>query len=159
MGPASFPYRPRLLPLCAVPLPGTQRKVPRVPRSCSSHRPSPKRQSDSILCAARRAKVSAGAGFSVAFNGEAAPSSSLPTLSPEAGWPPLPIYGHGCWPVVNASTCGLAQECCFRRRKYQCELMFVGEAPGADEDIQGEPFVGRSRPVADEDHRDDGIDT
>ncbi|HXF10663.1 MAG TPA: uracil-DNA glycosylase, partial [Desulfuromonadaceae bacterium] len=24
------------------------------------------------------------------------------------------------------------------------ELMFVGEAPGADEDIQGEPFVGRA---------------
>ncbi|MBN2808191.1 MAG: uracil-DNA glycosylase [Deltaproteobacteria bacterium] len=24
------------------------------------------------------------------------------------------------------------------------ELMFVGEAPGADEDLQGEPFVGRS---------------
>jgi uracil-DNA glycosylase family 4 len=24
------------------------------------------------------------------------------------------------------------------------ELMFIGEAPGADEDLQGEPFVGRS---------------
>jgi DNA polymerase len=26
----------------------------------------------------------------------------------------------------------------------QAALMFVGEAPGADEDIQGEPFVGRA---------------
>jgi len=26
----------------------------------------------------------------------------------------------------------------------QAQLMFVGEAPGADEDIQGEPFVGRA---------------
>ena len=26
----------------------------------------------------------------------------------------------------------------------QARLMFVGEAPGADEDIQGEPFVGRA---------------
>ena len=26
----------------------------------------------------------------------------------------------------------------------QAELMFVGEAPGADEDVQGEPFVGRA---------------
>ena len=26
----------------------------------------------------------------------------------------------------------------------QAELMFIGEAPGADEDIQGEPFVGRA---------------
>ena len=24
------------------------------------------------------------------------------------------------------------------------DLMFVGEAPGRDEDLQGEPFVGRS---------------
>jgi DNA polymerase len=27
---------------------------------------------------------------------------------------------------------------------YQADLMFVGEAPGADEDIQGEPFVGKA---------------
>ena len=27
---------------------------------------------------------------------------------------------------------------------FQAELMFVGEAPGADEDIKGEPFVGRA---------------
>jgi DNA polymerase len=26
----------------------------------------------------------------------------------------------------------------------RAELMFVGEAPGADEDVQGEPFVGRA---------------
>jgi uracil-DNA glycosylase family 4 len=26
----------------------------------------------------------------------------------------------------------------------QCEIMFVGEGPGADEDEQGEPFVGRA---------------
>ena len=26
----------------------------------------------------------------------------------------------------------------------RAELMFIGEAPGADEDIQGEPFVGRA---------------
>lgn len=27
---------------------------------------------------------------------------------------------------------------------WKAELMFIGEAPGADEDIQGEPFVGRA---------------
>ena len=31
-------------------------------------------------------------------------------------------------------------------------LMFVGEAPGADEDEQGEPFVGQGRTVAHENH-------
>ena len=35
------------------------------------------------------------------------------------------------------------------------DLMFVGEAPGADEDEQGEPFVGRAGSAADEDHRGD----
>ena len=27
---------------------------------------------------------------------------------------------------------------------FNADLMFVGEAPGADEDVQGEPFVGRA---------------
>ena len=26
----------------------------------------------------------------------------------------------------------------------QADLMFIGEGPGADEDIQGEPFVGKA---------------
>jgi uracil-DNA glycosylase family 4 len=32
----------------------------------------------------------------------------------------------------------------FRVGNPDAELMFVGEAPGADEDLQGEPFVGRA---------------
>ncbi|MEY2477796.1 MAG: uracil-DNA glycosylase [Actinomycetota bacterium] len=31
----------------------------------------------------------------------------------------------------------------------EAELMFVGEAPGKDEDLQGEPFVGRSGKLLD----------
>jgi DNA polymerase len=31
----------------------------------------------------------------------------------------------------------------------QADLMFVGEAPGRDEDLQGEPFVGRSGKLLD----------
>jgi DNA polymerase len=37
------------------------------------------------------------------------------------------------------------------------ELVFVGEAPGADEDAQGEPFVGKAGPAADQDDRGDGV--
>ncbi|PSP46154.1 uracil-DNA glycosylase [Halobacteriales archaeon QH_6_66_25] len=37
-------------------------------------------------------------------------------------------------------------------------LVFVGEAPGASEDEQGEPFVGRSGTVLDEELRDAGLD-
>ncbi|MFC7073496.1 uracil-DNA glycosylase family protein [Halovenus rubra] len=36
-------------------------------------------------------------------------------------------------------------------------LLFVGEAPGANEDEQGEPFVGRSGTVLDTELRDAGI--
>jgi len=37
-------------------------------------------------------------------------------------------------------------------------LLFVGEAPGANEDEQGEPFVGRSGDVLDDGLRDAGLD-
>jgi len=38
------------------------------------------------------------------------------------------------------------------------DLLFVGEAPGANEDEQGEPFVGRSGDVLDEALREAGLD-
>jgi uracil-DNA glycosylase family 4 len=38
------------------------------------------------------------------------------------------------------------------------DLLFVGEAPGANEDEQGEPFVGRSGDVLDDGLRDVGLD-
>src|SRR3954466_16267762 len=36
------------------------------------------------------------------------------------------------------------QQIVFGAGNPNADLMFVGEAPGADEDIQGEPFVGRA---------------
>lgn len=38
------------------------------------------------------------------------------------------------------------------------DLLFVGEAPGANEDREGEPFVGQSGDVLDEGLRDVGLD-
>jgi len=49
--------------------------------------------------------------------------------------------------IQNCSRCPLGQ---FRSKavpgegNWRAELMFVGEAPGADEDKQGRPFVGRA---------------
>jgi DNA polymerase len=40
----------------------------------------------------------------------------------------------------------------------EADLLFVGEAPGANEDEQGEPFVGRSGDVLDETLRTVGLD-
>jgi DNA polymerase len=47
----------------------------------------------------------------------------------------------------NCTRCGLAgtrRNIVFGTGSSNADLMFVGEAPGADEDIQGLPFVGRA---------------
>lgn len=49
--------------------------------------------------------------------------------------------------VLKCSRCGLAKtrlNVVFGTGDPKASLMFVGEAPGADEDAQGLPFVGRS---------------
>ncbi len=47
----------------------------------------------------------------------------------------------------DCTRCGLARtrrKLVFGAGSAEADLMFVGEAPGADEDIQGLPFVGRA---------------
>ena len=49
--------------------------------------------------------------------------------------------------VLQCSRCGLARtrlNVVFGSGNPKASLMFVGEAPGADEDAQGRPFVGRA---------------
>ena len=49
--------------------------------------------------------------------------------------------------VSNCSMCEIAQErtnMVFGVGNPNADLMIIGEAPGADEDIQGEPFVGKA---------------
>ena len=49
--------------------------------------------------------------------------------------------------IENCNKCKL---CCSRRNivfgvgNKEADVMFIGEGPGADEDIQGEPFVGKA---------------
>jgi len=84
-------------------------------------------------------------GFSVAFNGEAAPSSSLPTLSPEARMAAFADLRARVLACVKCQHLAASRKnVVFGVGNISAELMFVGEAPGADEDIQGEPFVGRA---------------
>ena len=35
----------------------------------------------------------------------------------------------------------------FGEGNKQADIMFIGEGPGADEDAQGIPFVGKARPI------------
>ncbi len=49
--------------------------------------------------------------------------------------------------IANCTLCPLCQsrtQVVFGVGNPDAELMFVGEAPGHDEDVQGEPFVGRA---------------
>lgn len=42
-----------------------------------------------------------------------------------------------------------AKNTCFKRGSEQARIMFIGEGPGRDEDIQGKPFVGRAGQLLD----------
>jgi len=78
-----------------------------------------------------------------------APTAEAPEVSPmpgagiEAGleWEPLRALVSGC------TRCSLHQtrtQTVFGVGNPRARWMFIGEAPGADEDRQGEPFVGRA---------------
>lgn len=75
------------------------------------------------------------------------------TLAEDPGNPPAPASGK--WTMASLRKAVLACEKCphlvrsrtqvvFGVGNPDAELMFVGEAPGADEDEQGEPFVGKA---------------
>ncbi|MBM3860356.1 MAG: uracil-DNA glycosylase [Verrucomicrobia bacterium] len=75
----------------------------------------------------------------------AAPTRRTPVAGTAAATPD--------WAALEAETkkCRKCAELARTRRNVvfgvgnpQAELMFIGEAPGADEDAQGEPFVGRA---------------
>ena len=85
----------------------------------------------------------------------------LPTTAPEPDAPPpveavpiaIALPGKQALPLIRedlgeCTRCKLhaagRKQIVFGVGNPSADLMFVGEAPGADEDIQGEPFVGRA---------------
>jgi DNA polymerase len=78
---------------------------------------------------------------------------------------PAPKAGPGADEAVKAATlaelealvaryegCALkrtAKSLCFARGRDGARVMFIGEAPGRDEDLQGKPFVGRAGKLLD----------
>ncbi|WP_350355452.1 uracil-DNA glycosylase [Halorarius litoreus] len=65
---------------------------------------------------------------------------------------------------LDVTACERCPELCESRSRIvngvgpdDADLLFVGEAPGANEDEQGEPFVGRSGTVLDDALRDVGL--
>lgn len=52
--------------------------------------------------------------------------------------------------IVNCKKCKLytnRNNIVFGTGNKQADIMFIGEGPGADEDAQGIPFVGKARSV------------
>jgi uracil-DNA glycosylase family 4 len=94
-----------------------------------------------------------------------------PAAAKEAPSPPMrvsapaPKAGPGADEAVKAATlaelealvarfegCALkrtAKSLCFARGRDGARVMFIGEAPGRDEDLQGKPFVGRAGQLLD----------
>jgi uracil-DNA glycosylase family 4 len=76
-------------------------------------------------------------------NGAPAPAGSpAPAVDPGAGLGALREFIGDCT-RCKLHTLGRKQVV-FGVGSPTADLMFVGEAPGADEDLQGEPFVGRA---------------
>jgi DNA polymerase len=83
----------------------------------------------------------------------------VPVAAPAAPPTRLPAEGIAAmdWPelrdaVANCTACGLCQgrtQTVFGVGHPQADWMIVGEAPGEQEDLQGEPFVGKSGQLLD----------
>jgi DNA polymerase len=83
--------------------------------------------------------------LSLGLLGEAVPPPSSAPLSPEAkaaAFADLRTRAMAC--VKCRHLADSRKNVVFGVGSTDAQLMFVGEAPGADEDTQGEPFVGRA---------------
>jgi len=82
------------------------------------------------------------------------PSKVEPQLPPQVAPAPVPSDDPGAmdWDRLReaVSSCRACELCATRTQTVfgvgspEADLMVIGEAPGADEDRQGEPFVGRA---------------
>lgn len=89
----------------------------------------------------------------------AAASSTPPSTQAAIATPrPLPAI---LAEVASCTKCGLHEgrtNTVFARGNPEAELCFIGEAPGADEDAQGVPFVGRAGQLLDKMIKAMGLD-
>ncbi len=91
--------------------------------------------------------------------GAARPRPGAPAAAPPPAWPPDFLEFRE--KVLACAKCGLAgtrTQVVFGVGPPGAPLMFVGEAPGEDEDRQGEPFVGRAGQLLTRTLREIGIE-
>jgi DNA polymerase len=83
--------------------------------------------------------------LSLALPSETTAPASLPALSPEAKAAAFAELRQRALACVKCPHLAAARKnVVFGVGDINAQLMFIGEAPGADEDDQGEPFVGRA---------------
>lgn len=90
---------------------------------------------------------SAAAGQPLSFDlpGEKGATAAAPALSPEAKAAAFTDLRQRAMACVKCSHLASSRKnVVFGVGDVNAQLMFVGEAPGADEDLQGEPFVGKA---------------
>lgn len=78
-----------------------------------------------------------------AMGQDALPRGALPEAAAPAG----EFLTRRAAEIADCTLCGLCEgrtQVVYGVGNPDADLMFVGEAPGRDEDIQGEPFVGRA---------------
>lgn len=141
---ARAPQRPPLSPPPAAPRP-----APPPPAAAPRPAPPPPAAAASLFGEAARSKAPSGADWFAPV--EAPPPAPLHPAGLEARADihanSLPLLKQIASEVVACTKCGLCQT----RTKAvpgvgsaKSGILFVGEAPGAEEDRQGEPFVGRA---------------
>ena len=88
----------------------------------------------------------AAVGSSAAVPSSAA-SASAPPMPSSASTRPLPLLADVRTELGECTRCKLCKgrhKIVFGVGSERARLVFVGEAPGEDEDLQGEPFVGKA---------------
>lgn len=80
------------------------------------------------------------------------PPVFLPGVKANAAFPEIENYDELYRLTRECSNCRLRATCqqvVFGSGDNQSRIMFIGEGPGRDEDLQGEPFVGRAGQLLD----------
>jgi DNA polymerase len=91
-----------------------------------------------------------------ATSSEIAQAKGPPQAPPQASDPTaddrrmrLALVAEQVRPCMKCGLCEARTQTVFARGNPFAELMFIGEGPGADEDAQGEPFVGAAGQLLD----------
>jgi DNA polymerase len=120
------------------------------PRSASIPPATVAASSQALAPASDAARPGVAPATAIAKPPDSAPTSIAPTDAPPAArLPRLALLANE---VASCTRCGLASartQTVFARGNPEASLCFVGEAPGADEDAQGLPFVGRAGQLLD----------